>query len=64
MTWEYSKKIGLIKTLKNMGYTWGVPALIYFLNNVKEFIPEDYLPIVLPIVGGIVYFIKNRNENK
>jgi len=61
---NYTKKEGLKKTLKNMGITWGIPALIFLLDSAKDIIPNEYLPILLPITGAITYFIKNWVENR
>lgn len=60
----YELKTGLLKTLKNMGVMFGVPALLYFLSNANAWMPQEHLPIAAPIIGGISYIVKNYVENK
>jgi hypothetical protein len=60
----YSKLTGLLKTLKNGGIMYGIPFALYLLNNVTDFVPDKYIPIVLPIAGAVGYFIKNYLENR
>jgi hypothetical protein len=52
---DYSLKIGLWKTIKNVFIVFA-PAILAFLANV----PVAYTPIA----SLIVYFIKNFIENK
>jgi len=61
---EYSFKIGLIKTLKNVAVMFGVPAVLYVLANISTLVPQNMMPIAVPIAGAITYFIKNYVENK
>ena len=63
-SFSYSKIIGLKKTLKNVGVTFGLPALLYILNAYKDIVPDKYIVISAPIVAGACYFIKNYIENK
>ncbi len=61
---DYSIKTGLTKTLKNMGITFGIPALLYFLSRANVWLPQEMIPVVAPIIGGISYVVKNYIENK
>lgn len=61
---NHSWKIGLLKTLKNIAVTYGVPALVLFLNSYNEWVPIEYAAIAAPIMGGITYALKNYIENK
>ena len=61
---NYSKLEGLKKTLKNVGITFGLPAVLYILNAYKNIVPDKYLAMTAPIVAGVCYFIKNYLENK
>ena len=64
MNFYYSKMEGLKRTLKNMGIMFALPAVAYFLAQIDVLVPEQYLPIVIPIAGGLTYFVKNWIENK
>jgi len=61
---NYSVKVGLIKTLKNIGITYGLPALLFFLNSYNEWLPVESVAILAPVIGGISYIVKNYVENK
>ena len=61
---KYILKIGFLKTLKNTAIVFGIPAVLYFLNNAVDFIePTTYLKIS-PVIAFVSYFIKNWIENK
>jgi len=61
---KYILKIGLKKTLKNTLITFGIPAILYLLNNAVDFIePNVYLKIS-PVIAFMSYFIKNWIENR
>lgn len=59
----YSAKIGLQKTVKNISITYGLPALLFFLNAYQEWLPVEYAIILAPVLGAISYFLKNYIEN-
>ena len=61
---EYNYLTGLIKTLKNVGIVYGIPALLAFLTNAEAWLPEKYVPITAVIVAGISYYVKNYVSNK
>ena len=61
---EYSKWIGLKKTFKNAAVMFGVPAVLYVIENWVEFVPDEYHGIAAIIAGSLAYFIKNWIENK
>ena len=61
---QYSLKIGLGKTIKNVGITWVIPILAVLLNNYQSWLPEQYVLAAAPIMGAISYLIKNFIENK
>jgi len=61
---KYSIITGLIKTLKNTAIIVGIPALILFVDNWTKIFPEEWTPIVAPIMGFIAYFVKNYIQNK
>ncbi len=64
MAKKYILKIGLLKTLKNVLITFGVPAALYVLNNAADFIDPDVYLKISPAIAAISYFIKNWVENK
>lgn len=61
---QYSPIIGLKKTGKNVLIMFVLPAILYILSQVTEFVPEEHLPWVLPLAGALSYFVKNYVENK
>jgi hypothetical protein len=61
---NYDVKVGLQKTLKNIMWTYGVPALLFFLGSYAEWVPQEYVVVLAPLIGGISYAIKNYSENK
>jgi len=61
---EYSFKIAMVKTLKNVAVMFGLPAVLYVLSNVSELVPPEYLPVVIPIASAVSYMVKNYIENK
>ena len=60
----YSKKIGCIKSLKNLLVTFGLPALVYLVNGIGEWMPQDTATKIAPILAFVTYFAKNWKENK
>jgi len=64
MNFYYSKVEGLKRTLKNMGIMFALPAILYLLAQVNVIVPKQFLPIAIPIAGGLTYFVKNWFENK
>ena len=64
MSNEYSPITGLLKTLKNIATVYGLPAVILFLNSYQNWVPVEYVAVVSPIIGGILYMMKNYVENK
>ena len=61
---QYSSLIGAKKTGKNVLVMFGLPAILYVLSQVTEFVPEEQLVWAIPLSAGITYFIKNYLENK
>lgn len=61
---KYSLKIALVKMAKNVGITFGIPAALYVLNNIKQLVPEGYAEVATLVASGAVYLIKNYVENK
>lgn len=61
---KYSFKIALIKMLKNVGLTFGIPAILYILNNVNQLVPPKYAEFATLLASGGIYLIKNYIENK
>ena len=53
-----------MKTLKNIFYTHGVPAIIMFLASLPDIIPEEWKPWAISLVGAVSYYAKNYYENK
>lgn len=64
MSNQYSKWIGIKKSIKNVAIVWGIPALILLLDNWTEWIPNNYQKAAIPIIAFIAYFIKNYVQNK
>jgi len=60
---EYSAVIGFQKTMKNIGVTFGLPALLFFLNSYNQWLPQDWVVIATPFIAGASYFLKNYIEN-
>ena len=61
---EYSLKIGIIKSLKNIGVTYLIPALLYLINNANEWIPQEHAATIAPLIGFMSYLIKNKIDFK
>ena len=61
---EYDWKIGVKKTAKNIVVMFGIPALIYLIDNIKDIVPPEHYAWVVPLTSGISYTIKNWYENK
>ena len=57
---KYSFIIGLQKSFKNVLITVGIPAVIVLADNYTQWIPESWLPIVVPLISIISYLIKNK----
>jgi len=60
----YSKKIGILKTLKNGLIWYGIPAVLFLIQNQTQWVPDDYELPIGAFLGLIGYFIKNYYENK
>ena len=56
---NYDIKIGALKSLKNNAITYGLPALLYLLNNYQEWLPKDKALQLAPVVGFISYMVHN-----
>jgi hypothetical protein len=61
---KYSIKIGLLKSLKNLAIVVGIPALILFVDNWTQIIPNEWNVYAAPIMGFLSYFVKNYIQNK
>jgi len=61
---EYSLKVGLLKSLKNIAITFVIPATLYLLNGYAEWMPAETAVKIAPVVGFASYFIKNWLGNK
>jgi hypothetical protein len=63
---QYSYLIGLWKSVKNTAVVLVLPGIIYALSNYTEWISPELAanPIVITILGGIGYFLKNMYEMK
>jgi len=60
----YDWKIGLKKTMKNILVTYGLPAILLFLNSYAEWLPKEYSIHAAVPVGAICYMIKNYQTHK
>ena len=60
----YDPKVAAIKIAKNMGVMFGIPALLFLIDNAAELIPADMWPIILPILSAVSYGVKNYLENR
>jgi hypothetical protein len=60
---DYNPYIGLQKTLKNIGVTFGLPALLFFLNSANQWMPSEWLVVATPFISAGSYFLKNYIEN-
>jgi len=61
---EYSFKIGLVKSLKNLAVIVGIPALLLFVDNWTKIFPNEWTAWLAPIMGFISYLVKNYINNK
>ena len=61
---KYSLKIGLWKSLKNLAIVVGIPALVLFVNNWAQILPEEWHTFAAPIMGFVAYLVKNYIQNK
>jgi len=61
---KYSFKIGIWKSLKNLAIIVGIPALVLFVDNWTQIIPNEWTVYAVPIMGFISYFVKNYIENR
>ncbi len=61
---KYSIGIGFVKSLKNVGITVGIPALVVLLNNYTEWLPKNYYGIAVPVISIVSYMVKNYIKNK
>ena len=57
---KYSFWIGIQKTLKNFMITVGIPAVAVLIDSYQDWLPNDWYPIVLPLISMISYLIKNK----
>ena len=60
----YSFSIGLWKSLKNTAIIVGIPALILFLDNWTQIIPNEWNVYAAPILGFVSYMVKNYIQVK
>ena len=60
----YDPKVAAKKIAKNMGVMFGIPAVLFLIDNAAELIPPDMWPVLLPILSAISYGVKNYLENK
>lgn len=61
---KYNWKIGVWKSLKNLAIVVGIPALLLFINNWTQILPEEWHTVAAPIMGFVAYFVKNYIQNK
>lgn len=58
----YSFWTGLIKSIKNVAVTIGVPAVVVLINNYTEWMPEEWYPVAVPLISVVAYLLKNKIE--
>ena len=56
---KYKLSIGLWKSLKNLAIVVGIPALVLFVDNWTQILPNEWNTIATPVMGFVAYFIKN-----
>lgn len=61
---QYSFKVGLKKTAKNVLVMFVVPAAIYIADSMVEFTPDEYKPLMAVAGASIAYLSKNYIENR
>ena len=61
---QYSVKIGLGKSVKNVLITFVAPAVLYLLNGYTQWMPAETATMLAPVIGFVSYFIKNWLKNK
>lgn len=61
---EYSIKIGIFKSIKNVAIVMGIPMVVLFIDNWTEVIPIEWHKYALPVIGLLAYFVKNYIQNK
>lgn len=60
----YSVKTGILKSIKNVFFVVGIPAIVLLVDNWTQWIPNEWNNVAAPIMGLITYFIKNYISNK
>ena len=61
---NYSVKTGIWKSIKNVFLVAGVPAIVLLADNWTQWVPDNWNAVAAPVIGLIVYFIKNYIQNK
>jgi len=61
---KYSFKIGLSKSLKNVLWTYVLPAVVLLLSSYSEWLPSSTAVKAAPFIAFITYLIKNYVQNK
>ncbi|KKN29215.1 hypothetical protein LCGC14_0846680 [marine sediment metagenome] len=57
---KYSLWIGIIKSIKNVLITVGIPAVLVLANNYVEWLPKSWYSIGVPLISLVSYLIKNK----
>jgi ABC-type transport system involved in cytochrome c biogenesis permease component len=60
---EFNWKIGARKVGKNMLVMFLIPAILYGLSQIEILVPQEWLPIAIPLTSAASYAIKNYVEN-
>ena len=61
---NYSFKVGLIKSIKNVAIVVGLPALALFVDNWATIFPDEWNAYTAPIMGMVAYLVKNYIQNR
>lgn len=61
---QYSFKIGIGKTVKNILVTYALPAILYLANGAAEWMPKEKALALTPVLGALCYLLKNYLKNR
>ena len=61
---NYELTTGAFKSLKNNAITYGLPAVLYLLNNYTEWLPKETAVALAPAFGFISYMVHNYYKIK
>lgn len=60
----YSFWVALKKLVKNAAVMFGLPAVLYIVDNLYTIAPEEYVSLAMGVSAAVSYLYKNYLENK